>query len=84
MKKQQLTPFRKFDKRFRLKEKYIIKIKKAKNGDLIIPLPKEIVKAYDIEIGDIAVFNIIDKNCFMIRFVKKAMQLSHENLKMGG
>lgn len=73
MKRQQSISFRKLDKRFKLKEEYIIKIKKAKNGNLIIPLPEDIVKAYHIETGDIAVFNVINKNCFLMTFVKKTM-----------
>ena len=73
MKRQQLSPFRKFDNRFKLIEKYGVRVKKAKNGDLVIPLPEDILNAYNIEIRDIAIFNIIDKKCFAITFVKRTM-----------
>lgn len=73
MKKLQLIPYREYDKRFTLKKYYIVKVKKAKNGDLIIPIPNDIVKAYHIGIGDIAIFEIVDKNSFIVRFVKKTM-----------
>ena len=73
MKKIQLIPYRELDKRFRLKKRYIVTIRKAKNGDLIIPIPDDIVKAYHIEVGDVAIFEIVDKNSFIVRFVKKTM-----------
>lgn len=46
----------------------IIKIKK----EHIMIIPDEIVKAFEIEIGDIAVFESSDK-CVKIKFVKKTM-----------
>ncbi|MBI2128798.1 hypothetical protein HYU07_01020 [Candidatus Woesearchaeota archaeon] len=73
MKKVQLIPYRERDKRFKLKRRYIVAIRKAKNGDLIMPIPDDIVKAYHIKIGDVAIFKIVDKNGFIIRFVKKTM-----------
>lgn len=73
MKRLQLIPYRKIDKRFKLKKRYIVVVKKTKNGDLIIPIPDDIVRAYHIEVGDIAIFEIIDKNSFRVRFVKKTM-----------
>ena len=73
MKKLLLIPYREYDRRFKLKKSYTVKLKKAKNGDLILPVPDDIVKAYHIEVGDAAIFEIIDKNCFIVRFVKKTM-----------
>ncbi len=73
MKKLQLIAYREADKRFKLKKHYTVKIKKAKNGDLLIPIPDDIVKAYHIEIGDVVIFEIVDKNSFIVRFVKKTM-----------
>jgi len=72
MKKLQLIPYRELDRRFKLKKKYIVEIKE-KDGDLIIPLPEDIVKACHIELGDVAVFEIVDKNSFVVRFIKNTM-----------
>lgn len=68
-----LTPYRERDKRFRLKKYYIAKLKKAESGDLLMPLQDDIVKAYHIEISDVAIFEVVDKNTFIVQFVKKAM-----------
>lgn len=57
----------------KLKKTYVVKIRKAKNGDLVIPIPKPIVKAYSLEIGDVAIFEIIGKMCLLVTFVKKTM-----------
>lgn len=73
MRRLQLIPYREHDKRFKLKKYYIVKVKKAKNSNLIIPIPHDIVKAYHIKIGDIAIFEIVDKNSFIVRFVKNTM-----------
>ena len=81
MKKLQLIPYRERDKRFKLKKCYMVTIKKAKNGDLILPIPNDIVKAYHLEIGDVAIFKIVDKNSFIVRFVKKTMYSFVEQYK---
>jgi len=73
MKKIKLTPYRKYDKRFKLKKFYIVKIKKGKNSGLIIPVPDDIVKAYHIEVEDVAIFEVVDKNKFRVRFVRNSM-----------
>lgn len=76
MKKINITSYRKYDRKFKLKRFYFVSIKKAhrnNGGNLIMPLPSYIVKAYHIEIGDIAVFNIVDKKKFMVKFVKNNM-----------
>lgn len=81
MRKIQLIPYRKIDKRFKLKKYYIVQIKKAKNNDLIIPIPNDIVKAYHIKVGDVAIFEIKNKKNFLIRFVKKTMYSFVEKVK---
>ncbi len=73
MKKLQLVPYRECDRRLILKKHYIVTVQKAKNGDLLIPIPDDIVKAYHIEAGDVAIFDIVNKNSFKVRFVKKTM-----------
>ena len=66
------TPYRERDNRYKLREWYTVKLIKAK-GELLIPIPKDIIKAYHIKGGDIAIFEIIDKNTLFVRFVKKTM-----------
>ena len=46
-------------------------VEKRKNGDLIVPIPKEVVMAYKIEVGDAAVFEITDEG-ILIHFVQKS------------
>lgn len=46
---------------------------KRKNGDIIVPIPEEIKMAYELEVGDAAVFEIIKGEGILIRFVKKGM-----------
>ena len=72
MKKLRLKTYRELDKRFKLKKNYVVRLRKAKSGDLILPID-DIVKAYHIEVGDIAIFEIVDKNSFIVKFVKKTM-----------
>jgi len=73
MKRLQLVPYRELDKRFKLKKQYIVEVRKSKNGDLILPIPDDIVKAYHIEVGDVAIFEIVDRNSLIVKFVKKTM-----------
>ena len=73
MKKLLPKTYRELDKRYKLKKRYIVKTKKTKNGDLIVPLPYDIIKAYHIEKGDIAIFEVAAKNRIIVRFVKKTM-----------
>lgn len=68
-----MVPYREQDKRFKLKKNYVVKVEKDKRGNLVIPIPDDIVKAYHIQIGDIAVFEVINKNTFIVRFAKKGM-----------
>jgi len=56
----------------RLKKHYLVTIIKS-GFDLLLPIPDEIVKAFGIEVGDVAVWEVINKKCFMITFVKKTM-----------
>lgn len=46
----------------------IVKVRKARNGDLFIILPKEIIDSYHLKAGDSVIFMIIDKTCFAIGF----------------
>jgi len=71
MKKLILLPYRECDKRFKLKEYYIVETRKLENGDLVLTLPADIVRAYHLQKGDAAIFEIVDKNGFSVRFVKK-------------
>lgn len=71
MKRKKTLNFRKIIERLDIGDCYIVKIRKAKNGNLVIPLPKEIVKIYCIKAGDIVLVNIIDKTCFVMTFMKK-------------
>jgi hypothetical protein len=71
MKKRAISPYRKSKKS--LKKSYTVTIKKAKNGDLLIPIPDDIVKAYGLEVGDVAIWEKVEDNTFIIRFVKKTM-----------
>ena len=43
------SPYREADKRFKLQKHYIVAIQIAKNGDLIMPIPDDIVKAYHLK-----------------------------------
>ncbi len=63
-------PFRVADKY--LKKKYIVNVRKG-GDDLFIPIPGEITKAFGIQIGDVAVFEIIDNKSFSVRFIKNTM-----------
>ncbi|MBI1936320.1 hypothetical protein HYS31_07850 [Candidatus Woesearchaeota archaeon] len=69
MKQIQKNPFRIAKE---IPEKYfvtaIIKLKK----EHILIIPDEIVKVFDLQIGDIAIFESWDK-CIKIKFVKKTM-----------
>lgn len=47
-------------------------VEKRKNGDLIVPIPKEVVMAYKIEVGDAAVFEVTDEG-ILLHFVQKNM-----------
>lgn len=46
-------------------------LKKKRNGDLIVSIPEEIQMAYNIEVGDAAVFEVNDEQSLIVRFVKK-------------
>tara|TARA_Y100000310_G_C20351720_1_gene654673 strand:+ start:126 stop:386 length:261 start_codon:yes stop_codon:yes gene_type:complete len=70
MKKVYLSPFRESKKQ--LRKTYIVTIEKRGN-DLILPIPREIVKAFGIQVGDVAIFEMLDNKCFIISFVKKTM-----------
>ena len=66
-----------FKKAFRvadkyLKKKYIVNIRKRGNT-LFIPIPDEVAKAFGIQIGDVAVFEIIDNKSFSVKFIKNTM-----------
>lgn len=73
MKILQLIPYRECDRRFRLKKYYIVQVEESNNGDLILPIPSDIIRAYHVEMGDIAIFKIVDKDRFIIRFARKTM-----------
>lgn len=77
---KKLQSFREFDKRFKLKKYYIVTIAKTKKGDLFLPIPNDIIKAYHIQPRDIAIFEIINKNLFMVKFVKRTMYSFIEKL----
>jgi len=69
MKKEQKNPFR--TSKNVLKKDFTTAVIKLKKEHLLI-IPKEIVKAFDLQIGDIAIFELSDK-CIKIKFVKKTM-----------
>ena len=69
MKKAQKNPFR-ISKDIPRKD-FVTAIIKIKKEHLLI-IPNEIVKAFDLQIGDIAIFGSSDK-CVKIKFVKKTM-----------
>lgn len=73
MQKLFIKPYRKRDRRFKLKKYYIVKLIKAKSGEIVIPIPDDIVKAYHIEVDDLAIFEIINKNSILVKVVKKTM-----------
>lgn len=77
---KKLQSFREFDKRFKLKKYYIVTVEKTKKGDLFLPIPTDIIKAYHIQAGDIAIFEIINKNKFIVKFVKNTMHSFVEKL----
>ena len=78
-----ISPCGKRDKRFKLDKSYAVMIWKAKNGDLILPIPEDIVKVYGIELGYLAVFEIMGKGSFMVTFVKKGWWSFVEDRKPG-
>ena len=73
------SPFRKAKRK--LKKSYTIQIKKRKNGDLYITIPDDIVDAFGIEVGDIVVWEVIDERTFLVRFAKKGLCSTVEEVK---
>lgn len=69
MKKAQKNPFR-ISKDIQRKD-FVTAIVKLEKEHIMI-LPDEVVKAFDLQIGDIAIFESSDK-CVKIKFVKKTM-----------
>lgn len=69
--KKPLNPFRTAKRQ--LKKHYIITIKKTKNNRWILPIPDPIANAFGLQIGDVAVFDIINQEKFTIRFIKNTM-----------
>ncbi|MFO8016186.1 MAG: hypothetical protein R6U32_03715 [Candidatus Woesearchaeota archaeon] len=58
------------EKTSRLKKCYNVRIEKAENNDLILFLPQDIVEVYNLQAGDIAVIEIINKKCFTIKKIR--------------
>lgn len=54
---------------------------KKRNGDLIVSIPEEIQMAYNIEVGDAAVFEVNDEQSLIVRFVKKGLWSVTEKIK---
>jgi antitoxin component of MazEF toxin-antitoxin module len=69
MKKAQKNPFRTSSKV--LKKDFVTTIIKLKKEHILI-IPNEVVKAFDLQIGDIAIFELSD-GYIKIKFVKKTM-----------
>jgi len=65
------NPFRTSNKK--TNKKYIVTVIETKDKQLAIPLPNELVKAYGICVGDVAIFEKINKKSFSVRFVKNTM-----------
>lgn len=53
----------------RLKRAYIVRVRKRGKG-LFIPMPNDLVKAFRLEVGDVAIFKVISKKKFIVVFVK--------------
>lgn len=73
------TPFRKAKKH--LRKKYLIVIEEKQDGNLFFPIPDEIVNAFSIEIGDVAIFEIINSKILAVKFVKNNMYSLVEEVK---
>lgn len=78
MKKDQKNPFRTSKKI--LAKKFVTEIITLEKEHIMI-LPKEIVRAFGLEIGDIAIFESSNA-CIKIKFVKKTMFSFVEKLDM--
>lgn len=65
------SPFRTAKRK--LKKKYIVILFKDKKGRLCLPIPDEICKVFSIEVGDVAIFEVVNKKTFVVRFVNKNM-----------
>ena len=68
-----LKTHRELDKRYKLEKSYVVTFEKDKNKHLMFQIPNDIIKAFHIEEGDVAVFEVISKKEFIVRFVKNTM-----------
>lgn len=65
------SPFRTAKRK--LRKKYDITLFEDKKERLCLPIPDEICEVFSIEVGDIAIFEIVNKKTFIVRFVNKNM-----------
>lgn len=65
---KKIKPFREAKKY--IKARYIM-ILREKEGDFYFIIPEEIIKGFDLQIGDVAIFGMEKKNHIFIHFVKK-------------
>lgn len=65
------SPFRAAKRK--LKKKYTVTLFEDRKGRLCLPIPDEICEVFGIEVGDVAIFEVVNKKTFVVRFVNKNM-----------